>query len=89
MIRLATLYLAFFLSGAAALAYESVWTRYLGLLVGHDAFPHPAFAFAGEPFSGHIGSPPAVLDAVRIGKVSGAGRRKCKRNQYIYEEPRR
>ena len=38
MIRLATLYLAFFLSGAAALAYESVWTRYLGLLVGHDAY---------------------------------------------------
>lgn len=36
--RLATLYLAFFLSGAAALAYESVWTRYLGLLVGHDAY---------------------------------------------------
>ena len=35
--REALLYLAFFLSGAAALAYESVWTRYLGLLVGHDA----------------------------------------------------
>lgn len=34
----ALLYLAFFLSGAAALAYESVWTRYLGLLVGHDAY---------------------------------------------------
>jgi spermidine synthase len=38
MARQATLYLAFFLSGAAALAYESVWTRYLGLLVGHDAY---------------------------------------------------
>lgn len=31
------LYLVFFLSGAAGLFYESVWTRYLGLLVGHDA----------------------------------------------------
>lgn len=35
---IALLYLAFFVSGAAALAYESVWTRYLGLLVGHDAY---------------------------------------------------
>ncbi|MEP6591407.1 MAG: spermidine synthase [Gemmatimonadota bacterium] len=32
------LYAAFFLSGAAALMYESVWTRYLGLFVGHDAY---------------------------------------------------
>jgi len=31
------LYLAFFLSGAAALVFESVWTRYLGLLLGHTA----------------------------------------------------
>ncbi|MBA2291669.1 MAG: spermidine synthase [Gemmatimonadales bacterium] len=31
-------YLLFFLSGAAALMYESVWTRYLGLFVGHDAY---------------------------------------------------
>src|SRR5689334_3615545 len=30
--------LAFFLSGAAALVYESVWTRYLGLFVGHGAY---------------------------------------------------
>ncbi len=27
-----------FLSGVAGLFYESVWTRYLGLLVGHDAY---------------------------------------------------
>ncbi len=32
------LYLLFFFSGAAGLAYEAVWTRYLGLLVGHDAY---------------------------------------------------
>ncbi|MES2124669.1 MAG: spermidine synthase [Gemmatimonadota bacterium] len=31
------LYAVFFLSGAAGLMYESVWTRYLGLFVGHDA----------------------------------------------------
>ncbi|HRP07205.1 MAG TPA: hypothetical protein PLL69_01840 [Gemmatimonadales bacterium] len=37
-LRQLLLYLAFFLSGAAALAYESAWTRYLGLLVGHDAY---------------------------------------------------
>src|SRR5690349_19282163 len=32
------LYLIFILSGAAGLFYESVWTRYLGLFVGHDAY---------------------------------------------------
>ena len=32
------LYLAFVLSGAAGLIYESIWTRYLGLFVGHDAY---------------------------------------------------
>lgn len=32
------LYAIFFLSGAAGLMYESVWTRYLGLFVGHDAY---------------------------------------------------
>jgi spermidine synthase len=30
--------LAFVLSGAAGLVYESVWTRYLGLFVGHGAY---------------------------------------------------
>jgi spermidine synthase len=28
----------FFLSGAAGLIYESIWSRYLGLLVGHSAY---------------------------------------------------
>ena len=28
----------FVLSGAAGLMYESIWTRYLGLFVGHDAY---------------------------------------------------
>ncbi len=32
------LYLVFVLSGAAGLIYESIWTRYLGLFVGHDAY---------------------------------------------------
>ena len=32
------LYLLFLLSGCAGLIYESVWTRYLGLFVGHDAY---------------------------------------------------
>jgi spermidine synthase len=36
MIRV--LYLLFVLSGAAGLIYESIWTRYLGLFVGHDAY---------------------------------------------------
>ena len=36
MIRL--LCLLFVLSGAAGLVYESIWTRYLGLFVGHDAY---------------------------------------------------
>src|SRR5262249_18521934 len=31
-------YLLFFLSGAAGLMYESVWTRYLGLFVGNQAY---------------------------------------------------
>lgn len=32
------LYLAFFLSGAAGLVYEAVWSRYLALFVGHSAY---------------------------------------------------
>jgi predicted membrane-bound spermidine synthase len=32
------LFLLFALSGAAGLIYESTWTRYLGLFVGHDAY---------------------------------------------------
>ena len=32
------LYALFLLSGAAGLIYESVWSRYLGLFVGHDAY---------------------------------------------------
>jgi len=35
---LALLYAVFILSGAAGLIYESVWTRYLGLFVGHSAY---------------------------------------------------
>jgi predicted membrane-bound spermidine synthase len=31
-------YLVFVLSGAAGLIYESIWTRYLGLFVGHSAY---------------------------------------------------
>lgn len=33
-----TLVLAFILSGAAGLIYESIWSRYLGLFVGHSAY---------------------------------------------------
>jgi spermidine synthase len=36
MIR--ALYILFVFSGAAGLIYESIWTRYLGLFVGHDAY---------------------------------------------------
>ena len=32
------LYVLFFISGAAGLMYESVWARYLGLFVGHEAY---------------------------------------------------
>ena len=32
------LYLAFVVSGAAGLIYESTWSRYLGLFVGHGAY---------------------------------------------------
>ena len=32
------LYLIFVLSGSAALIYESIWSRYLGLFVGHSAY---------------------------------------------------
>ena len=34
----AILYGLFFLSGLAGLIYESIWTRYLGLFVGHSAY---------------------------------------------------
>ena len=32
------LYIVFILSGAAGLIYESIWSRYLGLFVGHSAY---------------------------------------------------
>src|SRR6476620_4749575 len=32
------LYVVFVLSGAAGLIYESIWTRYLGVFVGHSAY---------------------------------------------------
>ena len=32
------LYLVFILSGAAGLIYESIWSYYLGLFVGHSAY---------------------------------------------------
>lgn len=32
------LYLVFVLSGAAGLIYEAIWSRYLGLFVGHSAY---------------------------------------------------
>ncbi len=32
------LYVVFILSGAAGLIYESIWSRYLGLFVGHSAY---------------------------------------------------
>src|SRR5674476_1369469 len=35
---LTLLSLVFVLSGAAGLIYESIWTRYLGLFVGHGAY---------------------------------------------------
>src|SRR5256714_11719908 len=35
---LLAIYALFFLSGAAGLIYESIWTRYLALLVGHSAY---------------------------------------------------
>jgi hypothetical protein len=35
---IAVLYLLFILSGAAGLFYESVWSRYLSLFVGHGAY---------------------------------------------------
>ena len=35
---IAVLSLLFLLSGAAGLFYEAVWSRYLSLFVGHDAY---------------------------------------------------
>ncbi len=35
---LALLYVVFVVSGAAGLMYESIWSRYLGLFVGHGAY---------------------------------------------------
>jgi spermidine synthase len=34
----ASIWLCFFLSGAAGLVYEVVWTRMLGLVFGHTVF---------------------------------------------------
>jgi len=34
----ASIWLCFFLSGAAGLVYEIVWTRMLGLVFGHTIF---------------------------------------------------
>src|SRR6185436_2965413 len=38
MMIIPLLYAIFLLSGAAGLIYESIWTRYLGLFVGHSAY---------------------------------------------------
>ena len=35
---IASIWLCFFLSGAARLVYEIVWTRMLGLVFGHTIF---------------------------------------------------
>ncbi|MGH7718441.1 MAG: fused MFS/spermidine synthase [Gemmatimonadaceae bacterium] len=35
---IALLYIVFIISGAAGLMYESIWSRYLGLFVGHSAY---------------------------------------------------
>src|SRR5437762_12385175 len=38
IVMIALFYTVFVLSGAAGLIYESIWTRYLGLFVGHSAY---------------------------------------------------
>ena len=37
-LTLRLLFVVFFLSGAAGLIYETIWSRYLGLFVGHSAY---------------------------------------------------
>jgi len=44
------IYLAFFLSGVAALVYEISWSRQLGLLFGHTV--HAASVVLGSYFAG-------------------------------------
>ena len=60
MIR--ALYLLFVLSGAAGLIYESIWTRYLGLFVGHDAYAQiiVLVIFLGGMSAGALASQPAI-----------------------------
>jgi spermidine synthase len=60
--RRTILYIAFFLSGAAGLVYEVVWTRYLALLVGHSA---EAQVLVIGMFLGGL-----ALGSILIGRVS-------------------
>ncbi|MFV1986919.1 MAG: fused MFS/spermidine synthase [Gemmatimonadota bacterium] len=61
------LYIAFFLSGAAGLVYEVVWTRYLALFVGHSA---EAQILVIGMFLGGL-----ALGSVLVGRVSERIRR--------------
>ena len=56
------LYFLFVLSGAAGLIYESIWTRYLGLFVGHDAYAQiiVLVIFLGGMSLGAVADQPAV-----------------------------
>ncbi|MGE3536422.1 MAG: fused MFS/spermidine synthase [Candidatus Tectimicrobiota bacterium] len=61
------LYLVFVLSGAAGLIYESIWSRYLGLFVGHSAY---AQIIVLAIFLGGMS-----LGALLVGQFSARGQR--------------
>ena len=69
----------FVLSGAAGLIYESIWTRYLGLFVGHDAYAQiiVLVIFLGGMSLGAMAGEPALRAApptalwIRGGRVRG------------------
>ncbi len=71
--------LLFILSGAAGLMYESIWTRYLGLFVGHGAYAQiiVLVIFLGGMSAGAMLVSPAIdphrraVARLRSGGISG------------------
>ena len=66
----AAFYLLFVASGFAGLIYESIWTRYLGLFLGHAVKPSVA---ADDSFLGGVAAASFGQSVAAAGDVNGDG----------------
>ena len=68
----------FVLSGAAGLIYESIWSRYLGLFVGHSAYAQVIVLVIFLAFGISFELPVAVVILVVLGVVTPAQLREAR-----------